>query len=291
MSGSTSNTVTFGAFEFGVVLAAVSNGVLLLQVSRYFGKTGSDQLFLRISILLIWLVTVGHFFLAVGVLYTITITGHGIPTPATPIPVSFPALAGIGAIVHSSVQSIYTYRFYKFTGRWELPVFFWTLSAYIFASAVAYSVIETEALSRVVLFKPGRWDWIFISHFSVAAGTDILISISTCWCLINARKDAFKRTRHLTNRVMLRIVQTGIATSILSLSTAITFATFQPQAVWMALYFPLIPLYPATLLALLNGRTSIKKSSNSSTDEAIGASVISRLNFSKEVNKATASLA
>ncbi|KAF8896232.1 hypothetical protein BD779DRAFT_569731 [Infundibulicybe gibba] len=248
---STSNTVTFGALEFGVILAAFSNGGLMLQVSRYFGEPGRDQPLLKTAIFFIWLVTVGHFGFATWILYFVTITKHGEPTLSTPFPSSLPALASIGAVVHSSVQSIYTYRLYKFTGRWELPVVFWVLSAYTFASAVAYSVVEIRAFTSLAgLFRPDHWNWIFISHFSVAAGTDVLISISTCWCLIKTSSGTFKRTHRLIDQIMLRIVQTGVATSAISICTAITFAVSQPKSVWMGLYLPLIPLYPAALLAL-----------------------------------------
>ncbi|KAF8896199.1 hypothetical protein BD779DRAFT_567114 [Infundibulicybe gibba] len=197
-------------------------------------------------------------------------------------PPSFPALVVVGAIAHSSVQAIYTHRFYIIPGCWGFPAIFWTLSAYTLGSAVAYTVIWVVASSGTN--EPAlldHWNWVFTSHLSVAAGANVLICISTCWCLARPSNSTLKRTQQLVNRIMLRIIQTGLVTSMMSICVAITFATCQPRAIWMGLYFPLIPLYPVTLLTLLNGRASIKKSfeSPSLKNQAVEPTVISRLDL------------
>ncbi|KAF8896198.1 hypothetical protein BD779DRAFT_567191 [Infundibulicybe gibba] len=236
------NLETLCAIEIGVILAALSNGVLALQISRYFHKNGNDPPLLRRLILFIWLVTVAHLALAVSTLHFTTISEHGDSTQTTVFPPSFSALVVVGAIAHSSVQAIYTHRFHIIPGCWGFPILFWTLSVYILGSAVAYTAIWVVASSGVD--GPSlldHWSWIFTSHLSVAAGADVFICISTCWCLARPSNGTLKRTQRLLNRIMLRIIQTGLATSMMSICVAIMFATCQPRAIWMGLYFPLVP--------------------------------------------------
>ncbi|KAF8896237.1 hypothetical protein BD779DRAFT_570577 [Infundibulicybe gibba] len=208
---SVSSTQAFSALEVGVVLAALSNGVLALQINRYFRKPGKDPLFIKLLILVI---CHGYpRFLGASVLYILTITDHGKPISEMAFPRAFPAGAGLGAFIHSSVQSIYTYRLYKLLrGRWLFPVICWTLSAYVFGSGIVYSIVKSTQLTPALLFST-KWNWLFYSHFSMDAAVDILIAASTCWSLIQSRDVCYlKRTQRLMNRIMLRIVQTGIAT-------------------------------------------------------------------------------
>ncbi|KAF8896235.1 hypothetical protein BD779DRAFT_1494714 [Infundibulicybe gibba] len=217
---SVSSAQAFGAIEVGVVLAALANGVLALQVNRYFHKPGKDPLFLKLFILSIWLATVAHLLLSAAVLYIITITHHSRPIPETVLPAAFPAGAGLGAFIHSSVQSIYTYRLHKLTNRWLFPVVCWTLSAYVLGSGIAYSVVRSTELTGALIFST-RWNWLFYSYYVAAGGVDILIAASTCWTLVKSRGGCLKKTRRVVNRIMLRIVQTGVATSVVAVCTLI----------------------------------------------------------------------
>ncbi|KAF8886176.1 hypothetical protein BD779DRAFT_635464 [Infundibulicybe gibba] len=185
---SISGTQAFGAIEVGVILAAISNGVLALQINRYFHKPGKDPLPLRLLILCIWLATVVHLFLGASSLYILTVTDHGIPILEMLFPVSLFAESGLGAFIHSSVQSIYTWRLYKLRGHWLILTVCWTLSAFVLASGIAYPAIEPRELAA-----PFEWNWLFYSHFSAAAGVDILIAAATCWNLVQGRDGCLKR--------------------------------------------------------------------------------------------------
>ncbi|KAF8886177.1 hypothetical protein BD779DRAFT_1673352 [Infundibulicybe gibba] len=239
------NARAFGAIEIGVILAALSNGVLALQISQYFHKPGKDPLPLKILIFFVWLATIAHLALGASSLYIITVTNHGTPILEMIFPMSLLAESGLGAFVHSSVQSIYTWRLYKLRGHWLVLTVCWGLSAFVLGSGIAYSVIIPPELAG-----PFEFNWLFYSHYSAAAGADVLIAAATCWNLIQGRDSRFKKTQQLINRVMLRIVQTGVATSVVAVCLLITFATSQPSTAWFGLYQPLIALYPVTLLAL-----------------------------------------
>ncbi|KAF8896234.1 hypothetical protein BD779DRAFT_570277 [Infundibulicybe gibba] len=281
---SISSAQAFGAIEVGVVLAALANGVLALQVNRYFHKPGKDPLFLKLLILFIWLATVAHLFLSAAVLYILTIINYSKPIAETVLPVALPAGAGLGAFIHSSVQSIYTYRLHRLTDRWLFPVVCWTLSAYILGSGITYSVISPTELIGAALIPSTRWNWLCFSYYSTAAGVDILIAVSTCWTLAKGRDDCLKETRQLVNRIMLRIVQTGVATSVVAICTLIVSVTSQPSTTWIGLYLALTPLYPMTLLALFNGRVGVKESEA----RIVEISVESHIYFDEEVGMKSA---
>ncbi|KAF8886159.1 hypothetical protein BD779DRAFT_1673331 [Infundibulicybe gibba] len=249
---SVSSTQIFGPIEVGAVLETLLNGALTLQINRYLRKRKEDPLFLRL--LICSYATVSHLFLSISTLYILTITNYGTPILETLLPWPLFADAGLGTFVHASVQSIYTWRLYKLRGHWMFPTICWALSAFVLGSGITYPIVEPRGLTATV-----KWNWIFYSHFSVAAGVDILIAASTCWNLIQGRDNCLKRTQQLVDRIMLRIVQTGVATrSAVAVSVLITFTACQPTTAWLGLYMPLTPLYPVTLLALLNGRVKIK---------------------------------
>ncbi|KAF8896294.1 hypothetical protein BD779DRAFT_574673 [Infundibulicybe gibba] len=249
---SISSAQAFTSLEVGVILAALLNGVLALQLNRYIRKPSKDPRFIKLFIIFIWLVTIADLFLAASALHILTITNHGRPILETVFPLVLPVASSLGIVVCASVQSIYAYRLYQLTGHWAFPAVCWTLSVYILGSGIAYSIVEARMLTAALLFTT-RWNWLFYSHFSAATAADILIAASTCWSLAQKRGHGLKSTQLLMNRIMLRIVQTGIATSVVAVCILIMFAVCQPSNAWLGLYIPLTPLYPITLLALFNG--------------------------------------
>ncbi|KAF8896197.1 hypothetical protein BD779DRAFT_566803 [Infundibulicybe gibba] len=263
------NTATLGAIEIGVVVAAILNGVLILQVGRYFHKSGKDPSFLKLIIFVTWLATVTHLIIAASSLYFTTVLQHEEPIPSTVLHLSFSFTISVGAVIHTSVQAIYAYRLFR-------------------GSAVAYTVMGTRAASSPRRSTLEWWNWIFVSELSVAAAADVFMSFFTWWYLTRICDGSIKKTQRLINRAVLRVVQVGIATSILSICTAIVCAVCQPRAIWMGLYFPLVPLHPVTLLALLNDRASTNKrpESPSSKDQAIEI-VVEQADFSKESSVVT----
>ncbi|KAF8896238.1 hypothetical protein BD779DRAFT_1796681 [Infundibulicybe gibba] len=269
---SVSSTQTFGAIEVGVILAALANGVLAVQVNRYFHKPGKDPLFLKLLA-----ATVAHLFLGAAILHILTITNHSSlkPISETMLPAAFPVEP---VLEPSSTLHIYL-SLHKLTNRWLFPVVCWTLSAYVLGSGIANSVIISTGLMGALTF-PARWNWFFYSYYSAAAGVDILIAASTCWTWSRVAWLCEEDTR-LVNQIMLRTVQTGVATSVVAVCTLIVFVTHQPSNIWLALYLPLTPLYPITLLALFNGRVGIK----GSKVQTIEISVESRIHFDDEVGE------
>ncbi|KAF8867853.1 hypothetical protein BD779DRAFT_1482836, partial [Infundibulicybe gibba] len=172
---------TAGAFEVGIVLTALSNGVLGLQMSQYF--------------------------------------------------------LSVESVVHSSVQSIYTYRLYKLTGHWVFPAICLALSAYVLGSGITYT-INVVSVKPELLVPTTRWRWLAYSHFSVTAGTDILIAVSTCWYLMQRRDTGLKSTRRLVNQIVLRIVRESprsnidSALMVMRTETGIATSVVGPGTVW-----------------------------------------------------------
>ncbi|KAF8896304.1 hypothetical protein BD779DRAFT_1495094 [Infundibulicybe gibba] len=203
------NEQTLGPLAVGIILAALFHGVLVLQTNRYFHKPNKDPLFMKLFIFFIWLAAVTHFILVASGVYVLI--NHARPIQETVFPVTLPIASGLGAVVRSSVQSLYTYRFHRLTGCWVFPVILWALSTFILGSGIVYSVIEVRRLTAALLF-PASWNWLIYSHLSVGAGVDILITASTCCSLVQKRDLGLKDTQRLVNRIMLRIVQTGIST-------------------------------------------------------------------------------
>ncbi|KAF8896303.1 hypothetical protein BD779DRAFT_574961 [Infundibulicybe gibba] len=232
---------TINGIMIGVVLAGIANGVLAVQMCRYFRKPGNDLLFKKLFVLFIWLATAIHLFLAMAAFHTEAITEYEESILVMIYPEAGLAVAGVGGAIQSSVQSIYIYRLYKLTGHRAFPAVCLALSTYIVGTGIAYtSDVKSELLMDAVLRNPTGWSWLICSYLSVVVATDILIAASTCWYLIQRRDSGLKSTRRLVNRIMLRIVQTGVATSVVALCVLILFTTCN-TSIWLSLYMLLAP--------------------------------------------------
>ncbi|KAF8871608.1 hypothetical protein BD779DRAFT_1478095 [Infundibulicybe gibba] len=231
------STSTAGAFEVGIVLTALLNGVLGLQMNRYFRKPRDDLLLKSCS-----LATVVHLFLGLSSFHTAVITNYD--GPEMVLGPTFPPIVGVEAVVHSSVQSIYTYRLYKLTGYWVFPAICLALSAYVLGSGITYT-INVGSTKPELLIPTTRWQWLIYSHFSVTAGTDILIAVSTCWYLMQRRNAGLKRNRDRD-----------------CYKDSVSQSTYDASNL----------VYPMTLLALLNGRVPlpVEESSTTQTVETQG---------------------
>ncbi|KAF8888551.1 hypothetical protein BD779DRAFT_448716 [Infundibulicybe gibba] len=242
--------------EVGTILAAIGNGVLILQMVIYFQQFRGDPKLLKITVSMIWLASICLLILDIHVLYSTTVTNHGTPIKLVKFPISFAVGASVGAAIHSSIQAVYTYRLFKFTGNIYLPAICWVLSIYVLGSGITFSVLLTTNSSGVRLSKQ-NWSWLFYSSFGVASTADLLIASSMFYYLRKGRNSGVpQRTRQIVDKLMVWTVETGFVTSIMGVCVVIIYVAYPRTNTWIGLYLPLTVLYPITMIALLNSRVS-----------------------------------
>ncbi|KAF8888518.1 hypothetical protein BD779DRAFT_1800151 [Infundibulicybe gibba] len=246
-----------GMVELGILFALLTHGALTVQTYTYFHYFASDPLPLKFVISLIWAASSAHVACAMWVLYSITVTSHGVPVDLMEFPLAFPIGSALGAIIHCSVQWVYIYRMYKFGNSWYTPLLCCVLTAYECASGLAFSIIEARFNTAALLphFEL-EWRWLFYSFFASTALVDVIIAGVISYYLKMGRA-RLKRTVYLIDRLIVWTIQTGIITSITAIVVIILYAARRENNAWIGVYIFLTNLYPLALVVLLNGRAHL----------------------------------
>ncbi|KAF8888519.1 hypothetical protein BD779DRAFT_1672200 [Infundibulicybe gibba] len=250
-------SISLGTVEVGVMFALLTHGVLTLQAYDYFRRC-TDPITMRLVISLIWAASSVHVACASWLLYSATITNHGVPIDSIKYPLALPAGSALGAVIHCSVQGVYIYRMFRFGHGWSVALLCSVLTAYEFGVGMAFSVIEARYNWEAALGRfEDAWAFLVYSFFGAAAVVDVAIAVSVTYYLRRGRNQV-ERTSFLIDRLVVWTIQTGAITSITAITVIILFAVHRENNAWLGVYTFLTNLYPLALIALLNGREHLK---------------------------------
>ncbi|KAH7924108.1 hypothetical protein BV22DRAFT_1196169 [Leucogyrophana mollusca] len=163
-------------------------------------------------------------------------------------------------------QTFFTYRIWQFSGRkWIFFALLAPLATFELAGGLAFIALGTitptdQALVSVKLSS------IFTAVQGTAAGVDISIAAGLVYLLYASRESALPRSRSILQKLAILSINTGIWTALFAIFTLITILVYKDNLIYVALYFPLCPLYCNTVLANLNARKLIRARPNSSQD-------------------------
>ncbi|KAF5337684.1 hypothetical protein D9757_012731 [Collybiopsis confluens] len=95
--------------------------------------------------------------------------------------------------------------------------------------------------------------------------TDVIIAASLCFFLLRS-KTGFRHSDTLINRLVIFIVNTGLATSICAVASLICLVASSDTLLYAPFYFCIGRLYSNSLLATLNARKGIRNGSEESSE-------------------------
>jgi hypothetical protein len=108
--------------------------------------------------------------------------------------------------------------------------------------------------------------WLVFAWLVAEAVSDSAIATSMV-LLLRRQRTGFEKTDGMINTLIVYSINTGAATSIVAIATAITFALEQFHFAVLALAPPLGALYTICLLANLHSRTAIRRRYYASTKQ------------------------
>ncbi|KAF7433632.1 hypothetical protein PC9H_005593 [Pleurotus ostreatus] len=243
--------------EIGSAVSVFLFGVYTVQLYLYYSNFPKDRWQLKALVAVVSVLELGHVISVLHYLYTISISWYDHPERLfvhTPIGISIETL--LGGYIACIVQVFFTDRARRLTGAWRTAYFCNLLSLARFALTTAVVIyLITKTLSE---FEK-NWGWLVTVCLVVGAAVDIIVAGLLCSHLIWERKTSFERTTKLIDRIILMTLQTGLATSMLTLAVMILFETMTDSYVWVALYMCLARIFSNSLLATLNARTVFRR--------------------------------
>ncbi|KAJ6494285.1 hypothetical protein C8R45DRAFT_1212334 [Mycena sanguinolenta] len=244
-------STTVGALELGVLVAIFLSGVLTVQLYIYFDRYPKDPTNFKVMVALVWILDFGHTLALGHFIYTITVVQYGQPALLAIPPKSLGVSILLSGFIGPLEQGWFTYRLYRFTKTFFLPV--------ICASLSLLRLGGSTALFAYTLKEPDIQEyathlyWLIEAVVIVGAAVDAILAVALCYYL-SFWRTGFRRTNKLLNQLMTWTIETGAVTTTGALALLLTFLTMKDNLVYLGLFCLMAKLFSNSLLFSLNAR-------------------------------------
>ncbi|KAL0946359.1 hypothetical protein HGRIS_012592 [Hohenbuehelia grisea] len=268
---------TLSAIEIGTMVSTFLFGITVVQAFVYFSRSNEDRPALKWLVALVVAMELAHEISVLHAFYTISITlynQHDKIFATTPAGIAIATL--LSGYIACLVQIFFANRIRRLTS-WAssglnfgtrtqnnvLTIFCWTLSGTRVIATTATTVVMFR--TSLVDFTSRHWSWLPTTCLVIGAVVDITVAAGLCLNLVKERRTTFTKTTKLIDRIMIMTIQTGLATSALTLAVTICFLTITDSFAWVALYVCLARVFSNSLLATLNYRHHLRHPTEIST--------------------------
>lgn len=242
-----------GPFIVGTAVSTFLFGVTLSQVYTYFSTFKSDRALYRWAVVGLFIVDVLHTAFSQVTLWQWFVTHYGEPQAILKAPWSFamsPVLTGISAFV---VQLFYAHRVYLLAKRTlVIPVLigFGALFQLVWATGATGQVFIIQYFQGFQVWTYGVACWL-----GGAAATDLLITASLLWILVNSKR-GISKTNNIIDKLISLTVETNGLTFTVAVLDLILFSAFK-DASHVGPHLVLVKLYINSFLVTLNSREKL----------------------------------
>jgi hypothetical protein len=246
---------TWGAAFLGLLVAAILYGITSLQVYVYFTNYPNDPRRFKALTVIVWILDSASLALVVNAMYGYLITDMLDPFARFRVNRSLnldPAIMGILAfLTHGYLGT----RVYIVCNRSKIIAGMLAL--------MACSSLTLAITSTVVSFRFEFWAERAEMRPLALAGTALCVIldglIATILCVYLLKQRAIgKRVRRLVKRIIIFAINTGLASSILSIVNVVTFIALPNTMIFLGTNFIFTKVYANCLLANLNARDSLR---------------------------------
>ncbi|KAH7922188.1 hypothetical protein BV22DRAFT_1131633 [Leucogyrophana mollusca] len=242
-----------GALEVGGFVMIYFFGFVTVQTYHYYRKYSGDSTWLRILVAFVWFFEIAHSISVVTGTYDVSVTRFGQRSAETlsPIPSGFAWSIIFASFIPLLVQGFFVRRVRIFSEQIYLPVFCWTICFLRFSGtiAVAIYVMINLASFQSDAQVMGR---ILSALLVMGVANDVIVAGSMCYYL-KREKTSIDSTIKLLDRLIAYTIETGLLTSLTTLTTLVCFK-LMTNYVWFAIYLFSAEVYANALLANLNAR-------------------------------------
>lgn len=250
---------TLGLVEIGISVSLFLFGVSTIQVQTYRSRFPDDSLRLKAFVYFVWLMSLGHIICTLHYFWTTSLAIIQTHQPDLMLgkpPASVPALFFLTGCIATAVQVYFVERVRRVSEKLFFPVICWSVSLVRFALAVVMSaVVSTTTLHDFEI----RWEWLVTANWVTSAFMDTMITVLLFYTLARKRRVAFKGTIKLIDRLILTTIETGLMTSLLTLTAGLCFQFIDHSFAWLGLYLCVARVFTNSLLATLNARLTARR--------------------------------
>jgi len=265
---------TYGALFIGLLISAVLFGITNLQLFVYSQSYKDDHIWSKLAVCWLWLLDAVHLALISHAVYFYLVTNYANPLELSHVVWSFHLQLVVDMVTIVTVQALYAVRLWKLTkiDRYDLKskimpsiVTLLVIAATGISFAVSKLIFKIKDFTQMDLIK-----WATFLALITASVVDVFIAVSLCFTLARLRT-GFEKTDSMLKSLMLYVLNTGVLTSLCSLTALSLYAVYPHNFIFLAVEFPMTKLYVNAFLALFNARhhlqAAMDKTVNSSNQD------------------------
>ncbi|KDR74778.1 hypothetical protein GALMADRAFT_280164 [Galerina marginata CBS 339.88] len=248
---------TLGALLVGLLISCCLFGIVSVQAYMYYTQFPNDRTPLKIMVMAVWFCELVHCICICQSFYFFTVSRYGNPEALSKLPMTFDVAILLSAIIATIVQFFFIQRVRDLSGKPYIPMLCWTASSIRFVLTI---VGASNAFKMITLSQyEAEWDWLYITVLVVDALVDLTIAMSLTYYLKKQRVNAQKSTSYLIDRLTGWTIQTGLVTSLAAMCIPICYLAMRTNFIWLAIFLIWARVLSNSLLASLNGRTSLRE--------------------------------
>ncbi|KAK0192059.1 hypothetical protein F5146DRAFT_488291 [Armillaria mellea] len=261
-----------GSLEIGVFFNLILLGVAVVQGAAYFRRCRRDYWLFKLLVTLVLTLEVVHSICSFLSIYYFTVIIADISDLHKPRSSYFLASVAIMEPLSTAlVQGLFCFRIYRLSGNIYTTGLTSLLSAFRVSTGLflGYHAFRDVPQEPAFLVFQHEWDWLVTTAFAVGALADLMIACTLCYHVNKLASSLVMETSGgVLNGIFLRSLQTGLITSLASVTVLICFQTMEDTFAWIGVYIVLAKLYSNALLSSLNARYSYRRMMNISRFDA-----------------------
>ncbi|KAF9260751.1 hypothetical protein L218DRAFT_962331 [Marasmius fiardii PR-910] len=270
---------TMGALFIGVAIAGALWGITSMQTYNYFMRYyGIDRPVISIMVGIVYAFDTVHQIMISHLLYTYLVSNWGNPVILGTLVWSILIMVLMTGFIGLVVQLFLVYRVYVLSHKNYVVVGVVLLPVFgVFASSMAYFARAWPFTTFLELNLVGG---LSRAVNVLGAVSDVIITIALSYYLWRS-KSGIKRTDAIMNRLILFCVRTGLLTTACAIMSLITISVFPGTFIYITFYATLARFYSFSLLATLNARADLIKTSSGFTSFATSLTLEGGSSFSR----------
>jgi len=239
--------ISLGMIVLGLIFSSMLYGVMLTQTYKYYQRFRRDPFFIKLLVFLVWLLnTLSMFFVGHSSWYYLVTNG-----PRNIFTWSLNVELALSVMLSGISESFLAFRVYRLSGgKYWLTTILLSLALMHFVSG------QVAAIKLLLLNSSARFSSMMVPsvlRLSSAATCDTAIAVSLTYFL-DKKRTGFKRSDEIINYLILFSINSGLATSMISVASLVTYLVDPKLMMYTALCFLISRVYANTFLCSLNSR-------------------------------------
>ncbi|KAF9037131.1 hypothetical protein BJ165DRAFT_1558901 [Panaeolus papilionaceus] len=247
---------TYGSLLVGVIVAAMFQGMLMVQAYNYYENFPNDRMKNKVVVFLAVLLDTAHLILIIKAAYSSLVTNWGYLPSLGFAPIELNLHLIFTALSCLVAQLFFLERIWTFSRR-----NYW-ITWFLFILALVPVILEIHITTRIVrdtsVAEYERNKMETMALFIATAIADMAIASVMCYYL-QKETSAFEATRSVVSKALHIVVGSGLATSLIAIGSLILYVTVKQTFYFISLHFQLGRTYTNALLLTLNARHQMRQ--------------------------------